>query len=252
VVAESYWRVKFARAKAQARAAEAQELAAARLPKLPTAHCAVILPTYERPESLARAVNSVLAQTFDNFVLLVISDGGDLPELPVDPRITTVKLTRNHRSPGLARNIGISLSRSSVVAFIDDDNTWRSEHLELTLGALTPGFGIAYADVRRMRVDGSIYDILDNDFDRSLHADQVLIDINSVVVRRAPGLGFDPFSRPNWMHPREDWEFIHRLTGSQRIAHVDEVTVDYTIHDGSFFTEWDQDALNAEAAEGKI
>ncbi|MGW0518311.1 glycosyltransferase family 2 protein [Crossiella sp. NPDC003009] len=248
VVGEAWWRVKFAAERAAARRAEDAEIArlATLLPATPTALFTVAIPTYKRPEALVRAVRSALGQTVTDVSVVVVDDGGgELGALPEDPRLTVLSLARNHHSPGLARNAAIRLTRSPFVAFLDDDNTWRPHHLETVLPALRAGAGLVYTALHRGRPDGSTVDILGRDFDRRAHADTAWVDVNAVAVRRFPGLRFDPWARPGWVHPREDWELVHRLSAALRVRHLPEVTVDYAVHAGSYFSEWTTEALGA-------
>jgi hypothetical protein len=61
----------------------------------PTAKIACIIPTYKRPEGVAAAVHSILAQERHDFVIIVVDDGAGLPALPADPRLFAVSLSRN-------------------------------------------------------------------------------------------------------------------------------------------------------------
>ena len=106
------------------------------LEQLPQAQVATIVATYRRPELLRRAVRSALAQSIRDHVVIVIDDAGGLDELPGDPRLFSFSLSSNTAMAGVARNVGIRLSRSKYVAFLDDDNEWEANHLEVALGAL--------------------------------------------------------------------------------------------------------------------
>lgn len=246
VVGENWWRVRFAAERFDAERAEHAEVAAlARgLERVPSASVAVITPTYRRADRLVTAVTSALNQTVRDVVVVVVDDGGgELAGLPDDPRLVVLRLSRNHGSPGLARNVALKLSRSPYVAFLDDDNTWRPDHLERALAVLESGAGMVYTALRRLREDGSELDVLSRPFDRAAHRDGEWVDINAVVLRRFAGIRFDPWARPRWVHPREDWEFVHRVSAKLRVRHVPVATVDYSVHSGSYFTDWDATAI---------
>lgn len=246
VVGENWWRLRFAAERFDAERAENAEVVAlaAALGRPASATVAVVMPTYRRPERLRAAVASVLDQTVQDLAVLVVDDGGgQVDGLPDDPRIVVLKLARNHGSPGLARNVAIRLSRSPYLAFLDDDNTWRPDHLEQSLAALESGAGMVYTALRRLREDGSELDVLSRPFNRAAHRDSEWVDINAVVLRRFAGARFDPWARPRWVHPREDWEFVHRVSSRLRVRHVPVATVDYSVHSGSYFTDWDATAI---------
>jgi len=93
----------------------------------------VIIPTHNRPHLLRQAVDSVLAQTYADFELLVVDDGSEVPARQVladydDPRL---KVCFNERTPGAngARNTGILAARGAWIAFLDDDDLWLPEKL---------------------------------------------------------------------------------------------------------------------------
>jgi glycosyltransferase involved in cell wall biosynthesis len=92
----------------------------------------VILPTFNRAHKIARAVASVLYQTFSDYEILVVDDGsGDAtPEAltPFLPRIRSITHSKNH-GVSAARNTGIRESDSPLVAFLDSDDYWLPEKL---------------------------------------------------------------------------------------------------------------------------
>lgn len=95
----------------------------------------VVIPTHNRVVFLMEAIESVLAQTFKDYELIVVDDHStDGTKAAVtsleDPRIRYVL---NDRNPGGAgtRNAGIFRSRGAWVAFLDDDDVWLPKKLEL-------------------------------------------------------------------------------------------------------------------------
>lgn len=115
--------------------AEVRRLAATTAPP-PTALVATVIATHRRPDALRAAVRSALAQTVRDQVVIVVDDGAGLPDLPDDPRLFAVSLARNTAVAGVVRNVGIRLTRSRYVAFLDDDNLWEPDHLERALAVL--------------------------------------------------------------------------------------------------------------------
>ncbi|AJE03474.1 glycosyltransferase family 2 protein [Geobacter pickeringii] len=94
----------------------------------------VVIPTYNRKTLVARAIKSVLDQTYDRLELLVIDDGstdgtGDsLEALRSDPRFRYTFQTNQGQSA--ARNRGISQAKGDFIAFLDSDNYWQVDKLE--------------------------------------------------------------------------------------------------------------------------
>jgi glycosyltransferase involved in cell wall biosynthesis len=209
------------------------------LGKTPEATVACVIPTFRRPEKLQLAVESVLAQRYRDFVVVIVDDGGGLPSLPDDPRIHVVSLSRNSAVLGLVRNVGIRLTKSKYIAFLDDDNVWTPEHLDEAVGGLEEGFDLVYTAIRRRTADGAEYDIISRDFDRRTLADEMnYVDANSIAVRRTPGTLFSRLPRVRDTQPKEDWEFVYRQTHNARVKHIPVPTVEYLINYGSYYTKW--------------
>ena len=100
----------------------------------------VVLPTHNRAHLLPRAINSVLSQTHDNLELIVVDDGSTDDTYQVaaryeDPRVSLIRLTGNHGAP-YARNVGITMSKGSFIAFLDSDDEWRPVKLEKQVALL--------------------------------------------------------------------------------------------------------------------
>lgn len=210
------------------------------LGKTPTATVAVVVPTYKRPQMLIDALNSILAQDYQDYVIIVVDDGAGLPAvLPDDPRLFAVSLSRNSAVLGLVRNVGIRLTDSRFIAFLDDDNTWTKDHLTVTIGALEAGADIVYTAVRRWMADGSERDILSHPFDWKTFVEITnYVDSNSIVLRRTPRAIFSRLPRVKATHPKEDWEFVYRQARGRRIRHIDTPTVEYLVNADSFYTTW--------------
>ncbi|MFC4018018.1 glycosyltransferase family 2 protein [Micromonospora sp. GCM10011542] len=212
----------------------------------PRALVATVILTYRRPDVLRRAVESVLAQTVTDQVVIVVDDGGgQIPELPADPRMHVVSLRRNINVPGVGRNVGIRLADSQFVAFLDDDNCWQPHHLQTALARLQdedasrPRPDAVYTAMRRVTPDGRQHDVLSVPFDRKLAWDRCFLDPNPLVARRLPDLMFSRLRRSTTVAPKEDWELIYRFSRRHRVEHIPEPTVDYVINPNSYWTAWE-------------
>jgi glycosyltransferase involved in cell wall biosynthesis len=224
--------------------AEVARLTTALNGELPSATVATVVLTFRRPEDVRRAVESVLAQTFRDQVVMVVDDGGGLPELPPDPRLFAVSLSRNIGVAGVSRNVGIRLTRSQYVAFLDDDNRWHPEHLETALSRLqakeSPRPDAVYTAMRRVTPDGRLHDTLSVPFDRASARNTSYLDPNPLVARRTRQLYFSRIRRGKEVAPREDWEMIFRYSRRHRVEHIPVATVDYLVNPASYWTAWEQ------------
>lgn len=107
----------------------------------------VIIPTFNRAASLSRAVDSVLAQSFRDFELIVVDDGSldDTIRL-LSPLAGELKLLRlEHRGmPGRARNAGAAAARGSYLAFLDSDDLWLPEKLTRQMPLVLAGARVCH------------------------------------------------------------------------------------------------------------
>ncbi|MEW2416603.1 glycosyltransferase family A protein [Streptomyces sp. NPDC046866] len=214
---------------------------AALLGRPPHALVATVIATHRRPEALRAAVRSALAQTVQDQVVIVVDDGAGLSELPEDPRLFAVSLVRNTGTAGVVRNVGIRLTRSRYVAFLDDDNLWEPDHLAQALAVLEAPGGPdgVYTALRRVLPDGSERDVLSVPFDRRRAAHEAFLDTNAFVARRSRALHFSRLRRTPEVLPREDWELVRRYGRRHEVRHLPRPTVRYLVNPESFYTAWD-------------
>jgi glycosyltransferase involved in cell wall biosynthesis len=95
----------------------------------------VIIPTYNRAEFLRSAIRSVLNQTFQDFEIAIIDDASKdhTREVITDFNDVRIKVIHNQVSKGAAgsRNIGIMNTNCKYIAFLDDDDEWLPEKLQV-------------------------------------------------------------------------------------------------------------------------
>jgi glycosyltransferase involved in cell wall biosynthesis len=244
------WRLRILRAPETARLrwGEHSEVRNAKraLPALPSAEVATIIPTYKRGHELFEAIDSALAQTVRDQIVVVVDDAGGLPDsLPDDPRLFAISLTRNYGTVGVTRNVGIRITQSRFLAFLDDDNTWEPDHLELALASHRRGNQLTYSSLRRVDESGSLVDVFSIPFDRRYARDHPFADASAIVVQRGKGVVFSRVPRRKGDFPREDWEFVYRLSRRLRTELVPEPTVTYRVHGGSYFSAWGSGSTTA-------
>jgi glycosyltransferase involved in cell wall biosynthesis len=96
----------------------------------------VIVPTHDRPDLLPVAVASVLAQSVDDFEVLIVDDAGTRPPAPFDdPRVRIIRRERNG-GPAAAINTGAAAARGRYLAFLADDDLWVPQRLDFALQGL--------------------------------------------------------------------------------------------------------------------
>ncbi|MFN8377849.1 MAG: glycosyltransferase [Anaerolineae bacterium] len=122
----------------------------------------VIIPTYNRAELLIEALNSVLAQTFQDFEILIIDDGStDDTKVNLEPYLADSRIRyiyQTNGGPANARNRGIDEAQGEFIALLDSDDLWLPEKLEKQVSLLRERLeiGLVYADVIWIAKDGSV------------------------------------------------------------------------------------------------
>lgn len=119
----------------------------------------VIIPVYNRPAMLARAVDSVLAQTWKSFEIIICDDGStdgtpDLgQQLEAKHAGVVTYLWNPNRGAGPAREAGRQRARGEFIQYLDSDDTLWPHKFEIQVAALRerPECGAAYGQIRLCR-----------------------------------------------------------------------------------------------------
>ena len=100
----------------------------------------IIIPTFNRAESLQRAIDSVFFQTYQNWELIIVDNSSTDSTKSVIKKYNRKKIkfisVNNDGIIAYSRNIGIKNSKGKFVAFLDSDDWWESEKLEKSIEAI--------------------------------------------------------------------------------------------------------------------
>ena len=111
----------------------------------------VIIPTYNRLDYIHEAIDSVLAQTYKNYEIIVVNDGSSVDiRKALEPYKDKIVYLSHQENRGLsaARNTGIKNSNGKYLAFLDDDDLFENQKLEIQVPVLenNPAIGFVYSD----------------------------------------------------------------------------------------------------------
>jgi len=198
----------------------------------------IVIPTHKRPELLKKAIESALNQTYGQTEIIVVDDNSsDSTEQVVkDFNKENVRYFRNEISLGGAgtRNVGIENSQGEFIAFLDDDDIWYPDKIELQVQKVkendnnvlcTCGLQVVYvAENLKYFNFPKLYDIT---FKKMLLNNRVGIT-STVMVRRSAldESGFFDTALP----AREEYELWIRLSRAGNFTSVDKPLLDYYIH----------------------
>lgn len=94
----------------------------------------VIIPTYNRESVLLRAIDSVLAQSYQYYELIVVDDGStDETEQLLKPLVSSEKIKyfkHQNRGVSAARNFGVKQAKGELISFLDSDDEWLPHKLQ--------------------------------------------------------------------------------------------------------------------------
>ncbi len=210
----------------------------------------VIIPTYNRAAYLPRAIDSVIAQTFADWEIVLVDDGStdDTHEI-IEPYARQlgdrlVYLKQGNHGSSHARNAGIEASAGQYVAFLDSDDEYLPMKLarQLELFAADSDLGLVYSDYAYVDLEGMRHD---SAFDtkcskarevayeavgENLHVcgeslfdtllEEYFISTITGMVRRdvlAPAIRF-----PEQIAYAEEWVFYLKTVARCRVGFVDE------------------------------
>ena len=182
----------------------------------------VIVPTYNRPELLKRALSSISKQRYHHYEAIVVNDGGEDVRQIVEGfrRTRYVNMAANQGLPA-ARNAGLIISRGEWIAYLDDDDWFYEWHLD----ALTAESGKArfiYSDADALWADGHTkrYMSVDPDYGNILshNITPVCCVLHDRWLINEVG-AFDEML-PN----HEDWDLWIRMSKVTEMYHIRSVT----------------------------
>jgi glycosyltransferase involved in cell wall biosynthesis len=173
----------------------------------------IVIPLYNKAPYIERALRSVLTQTFGDFEVIVVDDGstdggGKIVESIGDNR---VKLFRQENAGvSAARNAGIKAAKGEWIAFLDADDEWVPEKLELQMRAISSHLDAAWVagGYRYIRASAGGIEVPQKDFlDEWFEDDYLITDallplaaghffwVVTAMVRRDVLLEFGGFDR---------------------------------------------------------
>jgi len=120
----------------------------------------IIIPTYNRTNIIQRTITSVLNQTEKSFEIIIIDDGSDDDTGSVVENLNDGRIQYFYKKNGgaaNARNLGLSKVKGEYIAFLDSDDFWPENYLEIMLSRLkhNPDYGAAYSPITLIYPDGT-------------------------------------------------------------------------------------------------
>lgn len=208
----------------------------------------VIITTYKRPlEIVKRSLNSVLNQTYKNIEIIIVDDSPkefyerECIEKYVSTLNKGIQYIKQPKNMGanFARNTGIKASKGDFIAFLDDDDSWAPQKIELQLNEFkNKDVGMVYCKAQFIEETGK-----NRSFSSKLKKGYIFDDL--LYENFIGGTSFVMFSRvalnytngfTETLLANQDWDVYLQVARKFKINYVDEVLVNYYWHDGERIT----------------
>lgn len=196
-----------------------------------TPKVSIIIPLYNKAPYIKRALDSVLAQTIQNFEVIVVNDGSQdggemIVEKYSDSRIHLIN--QENRGVSIARNSGVNAARADLVAFLDADDEWLPEFLEeiIALNIKYPNAGMYFSNSWKIRGEESYCsrpinpedDGLITNYFRECALRGHRIDTITVAVKKSIFLSLNGFNSEFKIY--EDYDLWDRIAYNYPIAYT--------------------------------
>ncbi|MCA1041613.1 glycosyltransferase family 2 protein [Bacillus infantis] len=194
----------------------------------------VILPTYNRENTIYDAVMSVLSQTYTDLELIIVDDSSTdrTEEIVKDISDERVKYFKNETNIGAcaSRNKGVHLSQGHYIAFQDSDDIWFENKLMEQINYLKENNAdLVYCAMNRYDINGKDKEkypkrILDSSQDVSLQFLKENMAGTVCVLCKKECIKNNLFDEE--MPRLQDWEFMVRVSKKYKVLYQDKVLVD--------------------------
>lgn len=200
------------------------------------ARVSVVIPTYNRPEYLPGAVETALAQTYDDLEVIVVDDGSDREYADEVAQEYGVSCVRHEENRGLsaARNTGIKAAQGGYVAFLDDDDRWHKTKIERQVEVLDgePEIGLVSCYLAAISPEGNVLRCEaskpDGDLSNRIYLRNLIGTPSRVLVRKEC---FDEVGDFDERLPtKQDWDLYIRICQDWRVVCLEDLLCYRTVH----------------------
>jgi len=188
----------------------------------------VVLPTYNRPKLLNRTLLTISRQTFKDFETIVVNDcGQDVSNVVAHYPFANYVEREINGGLSAARNTGIGFAEGKYIAYMDDDDIWFPEHLEVLVEHLEtiPNAKAAYTDCYRWFNENYLLTGTDKATklgEKKRNVAAIICLMHELECLDKVGL-FD-----EQLRCMEDWDFLFRFVEYYPLLHIRQYTAAYS------------------------
>lgn len=205
----------------------------------------IVIPTYNRADLIEKAIQSILNQTYKNWELIVVDNYSDDNTKDVisafnDNRIFMLSTPRTG-SVAASRNLGVSHSNGEWIAFLDSDDWWFPNKLELVYKVIQKKPDLIYHNLQIVSDNQALSGrkkTKGRKLKEPLYLDLLLngniIALSSVVVRKEIFLRVDGMNESPTFFAVEDYDTWLRIAQiTNKFKYINRVLGAYRLHDGN-------------------
>lgn len=210
-----------------------------------TPRVSVVIPAWNAAGFIEKTLDSVKAQTFGDYEILVTDDGSkDATKEVVDAWLRTHSvqgscIRQENKKIAAARNTAMKAAKGEFLAFLDHDDFWYPEKLSKSVKAFdeNPSAVLVGSHIEAKK-DGRLVSLLKKGPAVPGMYERLLFEGNSVapsaaVVRRESALAIGGFREDPRLNTVEDYDFWMRLSRTGPFVYLDEALASYTLVENS-------------------
>ena len=207
----------------------------------------IITPVFNAFPFISQTIDSVLNQTYQHWELILVDDGStDGSYKKIEPYLTDSRIKYIHQAnqgQGKARNTGIKASKGDFIAFLDSDDLWVPEKLDLQISLLIEqDIDLVYSNAFIINSDGIRSDIVmktgslegiqaESDLLKNLIRGSIFVPILTVMLKRESIISLMGFDESPELRNAEDFDlWIRMASQGSKFLFEDRCLSYYRIH----------------------
>ncbi|MDI6402897.1 glycosyltransferase family 2 protein [Balneolaceae bacterium ANBcel3] len=211
----------------------------------------IVIPTFNRPECLRRAIASVQKQKEVSFEIIIVDDGSEIDLSEEYSNQTNIQYIRNetNRGGGYARNKGLALARGTFVNFLDDDDIFLDGKLEAQIRQFSESdvlnLGMVSCHIRDLRSGKEV--ISENRYKGDIYLESLkeyTVKLTSTMLFLTDAVrsigGFDIQLPAN-----QEYDLIIRLSKKYQVDYVDQILAEANMSEQQISHNFDKKITGA-------
>lgn len=160
----------------------------------------VVIPVFNRENTVTAAIDSVLKQTYDNIEIIVVNDAStdNTEKIIFDKYEDKILYLRNAENRGVSfsRNRGIENANGKYIAFLDSDDVWFTFHIKESIDAMQKTDRSVCCSLWTENYYGETFNLCESPYFKKIHRDKLKTDLGILV------------DDPIWVFPEKIYEYI--------------------------------------------